>query len=173
MSDTDLMTLLKEMDKEFGGGFEVDDGIHFARINRDGCKVFEADGKEPAYILSWKIDGGAFTGKQFGDFLRWHSDDKDKAKIRHGVVTSMVKGVTLNSDESNHPEIQAAYVALLQSKDTEGSIEALGALVASFGDVRMPIRLVTSKTGYQNAKYLEKGKAIVATDPREVEAVAV
>ena len=170
---SDLTELLKEMDKEFGGGFDIEDGEYFVTLDRVNSKLWESEGKESAFILQWRVDGGSATGKGVGDFLRWHTSDENIARVRHGVITSMVRGVSLAVDEDRHPGIQAAYVTLLQSKDIDDSLEAIEALVDSFGYVRMPIRLLTNKSGYQNAKYLEKGGAVTMTDPREVEAVAV
>jgi len=170
---SELMALLKEMDKEFGGGYEIEDGTYYVTLNREGTKRWESEEKEDAYIISWRVDGGDNSGKTFGDFLRWHSKTKDTAQLRHRLVTGLITAVTQSVPEDRHPAIQNAYVQLLQSSDEDRSLECLEDIVSSFEDVRMPIRLRTSKTGFQNVVYLEKGGPIKMEDPREIEAVSV
>jgi hypothetical protein len=175
---SDLTELLKDMDKEFGGGYEIEDGTYWATLDIAGSKMYEPEdpNKESAFILQWRIDGGDMNGKTPSEFIRWHTADEKTARIRHSVLTTMVRGVSLAVSEDTHPEIQEAYVALLQSTGAEEGLEAVQALVTSFGEVRMPIRLVTKTSNgrdFQNIKYLERGGAVVATDARQVSAVNV
>lgn len=173
---SELMELLKEMDKEFGGGFELEDGVYFVTLDQINSKVWEKEGSEPAFILQWRVDSGPEAGKPIGDFLRWYvapGADEKQRNGRRGSITSMVRGLTLAVDETRHPDIQNAYVELLHTETAEDAVEALSYLIRTFGEVRMPIRMVTSKTGYQNARYVERGTLITATDPREVAAIQV
>ncbi len=172
---SEVLDFLKDMDKEFGGSsdYTIEDGTYFVTYNADGSRIWEADGKEGAFLVSWRIDSGEYAGRTVTDFIRWHSDNEDTAKLRHSLVTQMIRGVTMAQDESVHPAIKEAYVALMQTQGEEESLEALENLATTFEGVRMPLRLVTSKTGYQNTRYIEKGGPVKASDPREIAAVAV
>jgi hypothetical protein len=167
-----LFDTLKELDEQYGYQ-ELRDGGYWAVLDSESTKpYYPDDGSAPRFRFGWKIDGGDFTGRQVGDFHSWFGDNDKIQNIRRGAATNLIKALALAlGDES---DVLAEPLAHLQAaKDEDGAVEAFREIAMAVMGIRIPVRLVTNKGGYQNVRYLEKGAAPDVQDPRAMDAVNV
>lgn len=177
----DIMDVLKELDKEYGIS-NIPDGAYQVALGENTKEYPGKDGGQANFRFGWKVINGEYTGRELGDFLRWHPDtdglDREAAtkrvKASRGSVTSMFNMAAASLPEEVQPQLANAIVGI---RDSESADEA-NAQFAVVAELARPyvftVRAVTNQSGYQNVRYMEKGHTIEApiTD-EQLAAVAV
>jgi hypothetical protein len=170
--DDRLTEKLRALDEEYGFA-DVPDGKYWVTTNAETTKPYESpDGDNDSFRVGWVITEGEHTGRAVGDFLRWFGDDAKAQSARRGGTSGMLKGISFAAPE--HSGVIDETIDMLQGATEEaGAIAAFDHLFSGMGTLRMPIALVTSKKGYQNVRYVQKGGPVELDDPVELAAVTI
>lgn len=190
MSD-DLMSELQALDKEYGFT-PVPDSVYHVALDENSKVVEGKNGNTDAFRLGWRIVCGGQEKRVLSDFLRWFPsnpdkrNDKDAVRIARGMAVQALKAITMSLPTEDQARILPAVSGLRNAATPE---EANGYFV-QIAQIARATRLYvrakttpakdpktgqvdTTKDGFQNLSYLEKGNPISAICTCITEAVAV
>ena len=173
--DNTLMDTLKELDKEYGGFSNIQDGVYAVEL---GANTKRVDNNPDRFRLGWKVVWGEYKGREIGDFVGWFGPDDHITKINRGVFTQCIKALSLVADEEQRQSL-ATMVGTLRAlsvpsaENKRAAVDAIETCFKSLIGIRLNVTVFTNKKGYQNPHYLNKGNLIDAPSGIAAESVSV
>lgn len=179
---TELMSSLKDLDKEYGISNIPDNAYHVV-LGENTKPVDGKEGKNESFRMGWKVKCGEYTGRELGDFIGWFpkskekESDKDAIRAARGQTVQVLKALaSVITDEDQYSQAISGLRNSATPAEARGYFQQI-ANIARGAElyVRAHTKAAKAPGGdeFQNVRYLEKGQPISAVCACKAAAVAV